>query len=130
MADSLSTDGSWKDKQFDPFETARTHARVVFVRRMPKNAQGAAEGTAEGAAEGTAEGAAECAICLSDVLGCSATVYPCGHALHFKCERIFRESSCTTKHRCPTCRRRVRPRSPRFEVRFSDLAFVSLRFDV
>lgn len=50
----------------------------------------------------------DCMICLDGLKGQKTTVYPCGHALHHRCERRYKSSVCKTNHLCPQCRRRVR----------------------
>lgn len=69
----------------DPFPIARAQNRVVFWRRCVRQE--------------------DCAICLSQMSGKSASVYPCGHYVHNRCHRRLRRSSCASRHHCPICRR-------------------------
>ena len=69
--------------KFDAFKTAANMNRIVFLRTFPYKEI--------------------CPICLNDMFNYSSIVYPCGHAVHYKCDMKLRRSPCNTN--CPTCRR-------------------------
>ena len=69
---------------FDPFHSAKTKNRIVFWRNCNIDK--------------------ECPICLTQLKGLSATVYPCGHFVHNRCDKGLRSSSCKARNKCPMCR--------------------------
>ena len=75
------------DVPFDAVDTARARHRIVFSARYAHRQ--------------------ECPICLSPMQGRPATVYPCGHCVHYRCDARLRESNCRSKDRCVLCRARL-----------------------
>ena len=46
----------------------------------------------------------DCPICLETLTRNPIVFFPCGHAIHLRCERSLRASECATKYRCSMCR--------------------------
>lgn len=72
---------------FDPFDAAQTKNRIVFWRKCSIDR--------------------DCPICLNQMKGSSATVYPCGHFVHNRCDKALRDSNCRTRNKCSMCRKRL-----------------------